>query len=88
MPAVGRCKGGHHKTPKCYFFKGELDEEVVSSILEHTTLNGVLSQKTQKTQKKCYTLDEVLAVGYRVKPKFSWLLFCVKSPLNLLNHNR
>ena len=48
------------------FYAGELDEEVVSSILEHTTLHGALSQKTQKTRVKYYSLDAVLAVGYRV----------------------
>ena len=48
------------------FYAGELDEEVVSSILEHTTLHGALTQKTQKTRVKYYSLDAVLAVGYRV----------------------
>lgn len=48
------------------FYAGELDEEVVSSILEHTTLHGALPQKTQKTRVKYYSLDAVLAVGYRV----------------------
>jgi prophage antirepressor-like protein len=48
------------------FYSGELDEEVVCSILEHTTLHGALRQKTQKTRVKYYSLDAVLAVGYRV----------------------
>ena len=48
------------------FYAGELDEEVVSSVLEHTTLHGALPQKTQKTRVKYYSLDAVLAVGYRV----------------------
>jgi hypothetical protein len=48
------------------FYAGELDEEVVSSILEHTTLHGALPQKTPKTRVKYYSLDAVLAVGYRV----------------------
>ena len=48
------------------FYTGELDEEVVCSILEHTTLHGALRQKTQKTRIKYYSLDAVLAVGYRV----------------------
>jgi hypothetical protein len=48
------------------FYSGELDEEVVCSILEHTTLHGALRQKTQKTRIKYYSLDAVLAVGYRV----------------------
>ena len=32
------------------FEEGELDEKVVCSILEHTTLNGVLRQKDQKKE--------------------------------------
>jgi hypothetical protein len=56
----------HHQTPKFYFYTEELDEEVVSSILEHTTLNGALRQKTQKTREKCYSIDAVLAVGHQV----------------------
>jgi hypothetical protein len=39
---------------------------VVSSILEHTTLNGVLRQKTQKTREKCYSIDAVLEVVHQV----------------------
>lgn len=38
------------------FYCGELDEEVVSSILGHTTPHGVLSQKIQKTRKKMLLL--------------------------------
>ena len=48
------------------FYSGELYEEVECSILEHTTLHGALRQKTQKTRIKYYSLDAVLAVGYRV----------------------
>jgi hypothetical protein len=42
-----------------------LDEKVVSSILEHTTLNGVLRQKDQKTGLKSNFLNAILAMGYR-----------------------
>ncbi len=48
------------------FKSGELNESVVSSILEHTTINGAISEKTQKTKIKFYNIDAVLAVGYRV----------------------
>jgi hypothetical protein len=51
---------------KNIFNSQELEEEVVSSILEHTTAHGAISQKTQKTKVKYYSLDAVLAVGYRV----------------------
>lgn len=48
------------------FKSGELDEEVVSSILEHTTKHGAIKGKTQKVKVKHYNLDVVLSVGYRV----------------------
>jgi hypothetical protein len=48
------------------FKSGELDEEVVSSILEHTTPHGAIKGKTQKTKVKYYNIDAVLSVGYRV----------------------
>jgi hypothetical protein len=48
------------------FKSGELDENVVSSILEHTTPHGAIKGKTQNVKVKYYNLDEVLSVGYRV----------------------
>lgn len=48
------------------FKSGELDENVVSSILEHTTSHGAIKGKTQKTRVKYYNIDAVLSVGYRV----------------------
>ena len=42
------------------FSSGELEEESVSSILEHTAVDG----KNYKT--KYYNLDAIIAVGYRV----------------------
>lgn len=48
------------------FKSGELDEEVVSSILEHTTPHGAIKGKTQKAKVKYYNIDAVLSVGYRV----------------------
>lgn len=45
---------------------GELDEKVVSSILEHTTQHGAIKGKKQKVNVKHYNLDVVLSVGYRV----------------------
>ena len=51
---------------KNIFESGELKEEVVSSILEHTTQHGALMGKTQETITKYYNLDAIISVGYRV----------------------
>ncbi len=51
---------------KNIFETGELKEEVVSSILEHTTQHGAIEGKTQETKTKFYNLDAIISVGYRV----------------------
>ena len=51
---------------KNIFETGELQEEVVSSILEHTTQHGAIEGKTQKAKTKFYNLDAIISVGYRV----------------------
>jgi hypothetical protein len=51
---------------KNIFDSGELKEEVVSSILEHTTQHGAIEGKTQETKVKYYNLDAIISVGYRV----------------------
>jgi hypothetical protein len=51
---------------KNIFASGELDEDMVGSILEHTTQHGAISGKTQKQQVKFYNLDAIISVGYRV----------------------
>lgn len=48
------------------FKEGELDEKVVSSILEHTTVHGAIKGKTQTKSVKLYNLEMILALGYRV----------------------
>lgn len=48
------------------FREGELDEKVVCSILELTTEHGAIEGKTQSTPTKFYSLDAIIAVGYRV----------------------
>jgi len=48
------------------FKSGELDEQVVCSILELTTPHGAIAGKTQIQQVKFYNLDAILSVGYRV----------------------
>ena len=51
---------------KNIFESGELNEEVVSSILEHTTQLGAIAGKTQESVSKFYNLDAIISVGYRV----------------------
>ncbi len=51
------------------FDSAELDEQVVSSILEHTTVHGAITGKTQTRTVKYYNLDAIIAVGYRVNSK-------------------
>lgn len=54
---------------KNIFESGELDEKVVSSILELTTQHGAIAGKTQTKSVKYYNLDAIIAVGYRVNSK-------------------
>ncbi|MDD4863972.1 MAG: virulence RhuM family protein [Alishewanella agri] len=51
---------------KSIFESGELEEKVVSSILELTTEHGAIAGKTQTNKVKYYNLDAVISVGYRV----------------------
>lgn len=54
---------------KNIFESGELDENVVSSILEHTTHHGAIEGKTQTQAVKYYNLDAIISVGYRVNSR-------------------
>jgi Virulence protein RhuM family len=54
---------------KNIFIEHELSEDVVSSILEHTTKHGALDGQTQKQMVKYYNLDAIISVGYRVNSK-------------------
>ncbi len=54
---------------KNIFEDEELEENVVSSILEHTTIHGAIEGKTQTQQVKFYNLDAIIAVGYRINSK-------------------
>ncbi len=51
------------------FKSGELDEEVVCSILEQTTQHGAIKSKKQTTKTKLYNLDAIISIGYRVNSK-------------------
>ena len=51
------------------FEEGELDKEVVVSILEITTQHGAMAGKTQTVPTQFYSLDAIISVGYRVNSK-------------------
>ena len=51
------------------FEEGELDKEVVVSILEITTHHGAMAGKTQTVLTQFYSLDAIISVGYRVNSK-------------------
>lgn len=48
------------------FEEGELDERVVVSKMEITTPHGAIEGKMQKKETSFYSLDAIIAVGYRV----------------------
>lgn len=51
------------------FADEELNEKVVSSILELTTSHGAITGKKQVQKVKYYNLDAIISVGYRVNSK-------------------
>lgn len=59
---------------KNIFESGELQEDVVSSILELTTPHGAIEGKTQTRPVKFYNLDAIISVGYRVSSRQATLL--------------
>jgi hypothetical protein len=54
---------------KNIFTTGELNEKVVSSILEQTTSHGAIKGKTQTKKVEFYNLDAIISIGYRVNSK-------------------
>ena len=55
-----------NKHIKNIFEEGELDANVVISILEITTQHGAIADKTQTKDANFYNLDMIISVGYRV----------------------
>ena len=51
---------------KNIFDEGELDKNVVVSKMEITTQHGAMEKKTQTHNVDFYSLDAIIAVGYRV----------------------
>lgn len=58
-----------NKHLKNIFNEGELDEKVVISKMEITTLHGAIKEKTQTREVSYYNLDAIISVGYRVNSK-------------------
>ena len=52
---------------KAIFEDGELDEKVVVNYQLTTTQHGAMAGKTQSRKTAYYTLDMILAIGYRVR---------------------
>jgi len=65
-PLFGVQRPAITKHLKNIFESSELQEDVVCSILEHTTAHGAIDGKTQTSKAKYYNLDAVISVGYRV----------------------
>lgn len=51
---------------KNIFDEGELDKKVVVSKMEITTKHGAIEEKTQTHNVDFFSLDAIIAVGYRV----------------------
>ena len=51
---------------KNIFDEGELDKDVVVSKMEITTQHGAIEEKTQTRKVDFFSLDAIIAVGYRV----------------------
>ena len=51
------------------FEEGELNEAVVISKMERTTLHGAIPEKTQTKETNYYNLDAIISVGYRVNSR-------------------
>lgn len=57
---------GINKHIKHIFETGELKPEVVISKMETTSIHGAMADKTQSNDTMFYSLDMIIAVGYRV----------------------
>ena len=51
------------------FKEGELEEEKVCRKFRHTTQHGAIEGLYQTQEVKCYNLDVIISVGYRVKSR-------------------
>jgi hypothetical protein len=58
-----------NKHLKNTFEEGELNEDVVISKMETTTVHGAIIGRTQTKDTNFYNLDAIIAVGYRINTK-------------------
>jgi len=54
---------------KNVFEEGELDEQVVVSKMETTTVHGAIPGKTQTKDTQFYNLDAIISIGYRINSR-------------------
>lgn len=54
---------------KNIFEEKELEESMVVSKMENTTIHGAIEGKTQTVEINMYNLDAIIAVGYRISSK-------------------
>lgn len=54
---------------KNIFEEKELEESMAVSKMENTTIHGAIEGKTQTTEINMYSLDAIIAVGYRINSK-------------------
>lgn len=62
-------RSGISRHLKNIFEEKELEQNMVSAKIAHTTKHGALSNKSQLTETVFYNLDAIISVGYRVNSK-------------------
>ena len=63
----GKAKSTISEHIKAIFEEGELDEEVVVRKFRTTTKHGAIEGKTQSKEVNFYSLDMIIAIGFRVR---------------------
>ena len=65
----GKAKSTISEHIKAIFEEGELDEEVVVRKFRTTTKHGAIEGKTQSKEVNFYSLDMIIAIGFRVRSR-------------------
>nr|MBL0721630.1 virulence RhuM family protein [Sulfurovaceae bacterium] len=63
----GKAKSTISEHIKAIFEEGELDERVVVRKYRTTTKHGAIEGKTQSQDVRFYSLDMIIAIGFRVR---------------------